>query len=145
MPNKILTRPEGGPPETVSDFANDYGAAGLSRPELMITTTAEAAIAAIASMPTLAPPPPAASSSIQGATAVTGTWRTGQKVVGIWCVDETRNTWILVEGLGWRKLFNGRDGAFGALSTLAAQARQTNRPISFREEADAMVYEIYVW
>jgi hypothetical protein len=47
--------------------------------------------------------------------------------------------------VGWKKLYNGRDGAFSALVTLAAQARQTGRNVSCREEADGMIYEIYLW
>jgi len=50
-----------------------------------------------------------------------------------------------VVGLGWKRLYNGRDGAFIALTILAAQARQVGRPVNFREEADGMVYEIYLW
>lgn len=76
---------------------------------------------------------------------VAATWRGGQYVTALWSIDEIRNAWINVQGLGWRRLFNGRDGAFNALVTLAAQARQTGRPIAFREEADGMVYEIYLW
>jgi hypothetical protein len=62
-----------------------------------------------------------------------------------WSIDQTRNVFMLVRGPGWRKLDNGRDGAFGALTSLASQARQTGRQISFREEADGMVYEIHLW
>jgi hypothetical protein len=77
--------------------------------------------------------------------AVTGTWRTGVTVTALWSINEIRNAWMHVAGLGWRKLYNGRDGSFRALVTLAAHARQTGRPINFREEADGMVYEIYSW
>ena len=66
-------------------------------------------------------------------------------VTALWSINEVRNAWMHVSGLGWRKLYNGRDGAFRALVTLAAHARQTGRPINFREEADGMVYEIYSW
>jgi len=31
-------------------------------------------------------------------------------------------------------------GAFTALTTLASPARQTNRPVNLREEADGMIY-----
>jgi hypothetical protein len=77
--------------------------------------------------------------------AVTGTWRTGVTVNALWSINEVRNAWMHVAGLGWRKLYNGRDGSFRALVALAAHARQTGRPINFREEADGMVYEIYAW
>ena len=35
--------------------------------------------------------------------------------------------------------------AFTTLVTLASQAKQTNRPITCREESDGMIYEIYFW
>lgn len=81
----------------------------------------------------------------EAVTAVTGTWQTGKVVTALWSINEVRNAWMHVSGLGWRKLYNGRDGAFRALVALAAHARQTGRPINFREEADGMVYEIYSW
>ena len=43
------------------------------------------------------------------------------------------------------ELYNGTDGAFTALTTLASQARQTGSSINFREEANGMVYEFYLW
>ena len=91
--------------------------------------------------PTLLEPPSAAASA-GGITAAT--WRTGQ-VTAMWGIDEQRNAWMHVSGIGWKKLFNGRDGAFTALVALASQARQTARTVQFREEADGMVYEIYLW
>jgi hypothetical protein len=95
--------------------------------------------------PVLAPPGTAAAAAEAGVGAVTGTWRSGMTVSAMWSINETRNAWMHVSGLGWRKLFNGRDGAFMALVALAGQARQTGRQIAFREEADGMVYEIYLW
>jgi hypothetical protein len=77
--------------------------------------------------------------------AVTGTWQTGVTVTATWSINEVRNAWFYASGLGWRKIYNGRDGAFRALVTLATHARQTGRPINFRQEADGMVYEIYSW
>jgi hypothetical protein len=94
--------------------------------------------------PTLLPPHLAGAQAV-AAGAVTATWRTGMTVTATWSINEPRNAWMHVKDLGWRKLYNGRDGAFAVLVMLAAQARQTQRPISFREEADGMVYEIYLW
>jgi hypothetical protein len=91
--------------------------------------------------PTLAPPAAAALS----AEAVTGTWQNNVKIDALWCIDETRNAWMRVAGVGWKRIYNGRDGAFTALVTLAAQARQTGHAVNIREEADGMIYEIYLW
>jgi hypothetical protein len=92
-------------------------------------------------IPTVLPPGLAA----ETAGEVTSTWRSNVKIDALWSIDETRNAWVRVVGLGWRKIYNGRDGAFAALLTLAAQARQTNRPTNLREEPDGMIYEIYLW
>jgi hypothetical protein len=67
------------------------------------------------------------------------------QIDALWSMNETRNAFVHVASLGWRKIYNGRDGAFQALVSLANQARQTNRTVNFREEADGMIYEIYVW
>jgi len=97
--------------------------------------------------PTLQPPRLRAGGAATEETlgAVTGTWRTNQYVDATWSIEETRNAWLLLRDVGWRKVFNGRDGAFAALLFLAAQARQTGRPCSMREEPDGMIYEIYLW
>ena len=91
--------------------------------------------------PTMTPP----AAALEAAEAVTATWRNNVKIDALWAIDETRNAWVRVVGVVWRKLYNGRDGAYQALTTLASQARQTNRPVNLREEADGMVYEIYLW
>jgi hypothetical protein len=130
------------PPTTES--TSDTDVPGGSAP----TAVSDAQIAALVSEatplagPTAVPPTVAAEAAGE---AVTGTWRNNVKIDALWSIDETRNAWMRVVGLGWRKIYNGRDGAFQALTTLAAQARQTNRPVNLREESDGMIYEIYVW
>jgi len=94
-----------------------------------------------AARPELAPPG-AVGAEKQGVTA---TWRTSVTIDALWSIDETRNAHVRIVGIGWKKIFNGRDGAFQALVTLASQARQTGRPVNVREEADGMIYEIYLW
>lgn len=89
--------------------------------------------------------PPGAGAGAAGDTggAVAATWQTST-VTGLWSINEVRNAWMHAAG-AWRKIYNGRDWAFTALVTLAAQARQTGRSVNFRTEADGMVYEIYLW
>ncbi|MGJ5895398.1 hypothetical protein DF268_07410 [Streptomyces sp. V2] len=81
----------------------------------------------------------------QAGTAITGTWTQNVVVDGLWCINQTRNAYFRVKGGGWKKIYNATDWAFTALTTLASQARQTNHAISFREESDGMVHEIYLW
>ena len=120
-------------------------------------STGTGVLASAPTEPTLMSPPPGVATGANSAPTLVephavvtaggvtaATWRSGQ-ITGLWSIDEARNAWMLVDGLGWRKLYNGRDAAFQALTALASQARQTGRSINFREEADGMVYEIYLW
>lgn len=81
----------------------------------------------------------------QSAMAISGTWTQNVIVDAMWCINQTRNAYLHVKGGAWKKIFNGSDWAFTALTTLASQARQTGKPISFREEADGLVHEIYLY
>jgi hypothetical protein len=77
--------------------------------------------------------------------AVTGTWSTGALIDAMWSANEIRNAWMHVASVGWKKIFNGTDGAFMALTALASQARETGHTVNYRVEADGMVHEIYLW
>lgn len=132
-------------PPSAAGAAVDAGV-GTSAPTLTpanagMTTTAKAAATG---MPTLAP---SGTGGMRGtlATTVTGTWQTSVTIAALWYADEIRNAWMYVNGIGWTKIYNGSDGAFTALCSLAAQARQTGSSISFRQEADGMCHEIYLW
>jgi hypothetical protein len=134
------------PPEAGVGAGN--GGVGTTKPKPPTDQQLKATLAPAAAtgQPALLPPgvdPGVAAGAAVG--AVTGTWRSGVTVTALWSINETRNAWMYVPSLGWRKLFNGKDGAFNALVTLASQARQTGRTVNLREEADGMVYEIYLW
>lgn len=153
------TRPTETPPGTrakttkgeaaVAGTTGAAGAAGTTEPkpitqeQLADVLEAEAEIEG---RPTLDPTSVAGGvTQTEAVAAVTGTWQTGVTVTALWSINEVRNAWFHGSGIGWRKIYNGRDGSFRALVALAAHARQTGRPINFRQEADGMVYEIYAW
>lgn len=119
-------------------------AGGASRPTLSPQTRAElTAVGAGEQWPVLLPPGTAGAAA--AVTGVTGTWTSGVMVDATWSINETRNAYFHVAGGAWKKIFNGTDGAFTALVTLAAQAKQTGHQMAIREEADGMVHEIYLW
>lgn len=95
-----------------------------------------------AAVPTLMPPTAGQLATAEGAEAA---WHTNKRIDALWSIDQARNAWIHIVDLGWRRLYNGRDGAFQALTSLAGQARQTNSIVHLREEPDGMIYEIYLW
>lgn len=83
--------------------------------------------------------------TIEAGGSATGVWVQNVLVDEMWSMGQTRNAYLHVKGGTWKKVYNGSDAAFTVLTTLAAQARQTGRPITFREEPDGMVHEIYLW
>lgn len=139
--------PTEGPPQDGGTQGVAAQEAGSSRPkplsdEQMAATSGTGAGAA---GPSQSPPQAGSEKASSGADGVTAAiWRSGT-VTALWSRNEVRNAWMHVANLGWRKLFNGRDGSFQALTFLASQAKQTGRTIQFREEADTMIHEIYLW
>lgn len=123
------------------------GRAGAGTTEPAIRDAAAAGVLTATPQGPAAGPPGTAGTAAAVAISdgITGTWHNGVTVDALWAVNEVRNAWMRVVGTGWKKLYNGRDGAFTALAILAAQARETGKPINYREEADGMVYEIYLW
>jgi hypothetical protein len=145
MATRTESGPNQAPPQGNGGTVAAAGAAGTSAPDAVSENDLlEALTPTVAGTPTVEPPQ-IAEAETAGGEAVTATWRSNQTVTALWSINELRNAWMYVVNLGWRKLYNGRDHAFTALVTLASQARQTGRRITFREEADGMVHEIYLW
>ena len=83
--------------------------------------------------------------TMEAGVPVTGNWTQNVLVDAMWTIDQSRNAFLHVKDGAWKKIFNGTDAAFTALVTLASQARQTSKPIAFREESDGTIHEIYLW
>lgn len=83
--------------------------------------------------------------TIEAGGSATGAWTQNALVDGMWTIDQNRNAFLHVKGGTWKRIYNGSDASFTALTTLASQARQTGRQIAFREEPDGTVHEIYLW
>ena len=140
--------PSAPPPDVTTDSVSS-DAPGLSAPSDLSDSKLAAVVASFVETapagPTLQPPAAVTGGVTTAAQAVTATWLNGLVVDALWSINETRNAWFHVQGGAWYKIYNGRDGAFTALLTLASQARQTGRAMNVRQEADGMVYEIYLW
>lgn len=112
-------------------------------PTASSSSTADSS-AATPSAPTNEPPASAKKSGDTGGIGVT-VWVSGKKINALWAINENRNAWVSVAGVGWTKLANNSDTAIVALTILAANARQTQGDVSYRQEADNMIHEMYVW
>ena len=116
--------PDAEPPDTDA-------ALGTSRPE-ELSDEEDALTAALGELPATA-------------ADAAATWQSDKRVLALWGIDEPRNSWIRVDGLGWRKLAATTDSGVVGMTMLGALARQTGRPVRFREDDAGVVYELYVW
>jgi len=74
-----------------------------------------------------------------------GTWQNDKKVDALWTINQDRNSWVGIAGIGWKKLAGPNETALSALTMLAAHARATGSIINFRDESDNLIHEVYVW
>jgi hypothetical protein len=88
--------------------------------------------------------PPGVVEEVSYATGISA-WQNSRKITALWSINQTRNSWAHVMGIGWKKLSNKCDSGTVALTVLAGNARQTQTPVNYREEADKMIHEMYVW
>lgn len=117
-------------------------AAGASKPttdpdagEAMMILAAAAAV----TRPSLEPPADLA------ARHTVAAWQSDKRVTGLWAINETRNAWAHIDGVGWRKLAAASDSGLVALNMLAAHARQTGARVDYNEDAGAQIDQLYVW
>jgi hypothetical protein len=77
--------------------------------------------------------------------AAVGVWQQNKRVSALWGTDESRNSWVLISGIGWKRLSAGSDSAALALTTLASIAKMTQARVDYREESDGCIHELYLW
>lgn len=72
-------------------------------------------------------------------------WLNNQTLAWLWAINQNCNSWVGVSGVGWVKLSNSSDSGIVALTVLAAHAKQSGAIVNYRQEADGMIHEMYVW
>ena len=83
---------------------------------------------------------------ISGGVAVgVGAWQNNKKVDSLWTINQDRNSWVGINGVGWKKLAGPNETAISALTMLVAHARATGSPVNYRDESDTLIHEVYVW
>jgi hypothetical protein len=86
-------------------------------------------------------PPGAAGVAADGV----GLWLSNKQVDALYATYAPRFSWMHVAGGQWRRFSPVSDSGVAALALLAAHARDRGRPVNYREEADQLVHEMYVW
>jgi hypothetical protein len=72
-------------------------------------------------------------------------WNSNMQITALWSINQDKNSWVGVSGIGWKKLANNSSSAIVALTMLSAHAREKGSIVNYRDEADGMIHEMYVW
>jgi len=139
-------RPKELPPNGSGAAGAGNGAATVEAPRDLDELTSDligaagAGAGTLEAAPTLQPP---------AAAAVTGDgvglWNTNKQVDALYATYAARFSWMHVAGGPWRRFSPTSDSGVAALALLAAHARDRGRPVNYREEADQLIHEMYVW
>ncbi len=89
-------------------------------------------------------PPESLTAAEDSGVGAGATWHDNKKITGLWCISQNRNSWILVSGLGWKRLATNSDSSVVALTMLGAHAKQLNRNVKLKEDG-GQIKEMYVW
>lgn len=130
-------------PTAPAPFLDQNGGVQVEEAHPIDALLAETAATVAAAAPT--EHPPAAVLAAAEEVEAVGAWLADKRVNALWCINQNRNVWMGVTGIGWRKLANNSDSAIVAFTTLASHARATQSRIDYREESDGMVHECYIW
>jgi hypothetical protein len=123
-------------------MGNETAVEGVPRTPTLAPPSA-AAGKGVARTPTAAPPTRIGGAGLAGAVGTV--WNNNQTVNALWSINEDRNSWVGIAGVGWVKLSTASDPGVVALTALAAHAYQTQHVINYRTEDDGMIHEIYAW
>ena len=139
------TETEARPTETPPEASGGNGAgtaveAPRELEDLAGELVAGAAAAGVAAEPTLEPP----AGAVTAGDGV-GLWVTNKQIDALYSTYAARFSWMHVSGGVWRRFAPVSDSGVAALALLAAHARDRGRPVNYREEADQLVHEMYVW
>jgi len=142
---KMKIKPEmgpEGPAESTKIESGEMSMPSEMAPEKYVASAeAESQVSAVVGMGDAAPALPLQEGESVGVTA----WLNNKKINGLWSINQNRNSWIGVSGIGWKKLANNSDSAIVALTMLSAHALEKGSVVNYREESDGMIHEIYVW
>ncbi|MBS0198642.1 MAG: hypothetical protein JSR77_17985 [Planctomycetes bacterium] len=78
-------------------------------------------------------------------SAGAATWHSDKRINALWSINQNRNVFAGVAGVGWKKLADANDSSVMALNIIASCARNTQGRVDLREESDGKIHEIYAW
>jgi len=73
----------------------------------------------------------------------TGVWQNNKRVVGLWAIDQDRNAWVFIDGIGWKKVSPDNDNVFFDMLIQLVMAKAAARPINYYE-VGGVIKQVYV-
>ncbi len=70
-------------------------------------------------------------------------WLNNVRVTGLWTIDQDRNAWAYLNGIGWRRIAWDNDNIFFDLLRLLAAAKEGGRPVNVYQD-NGVIKQIYV-
>jgi hypothetical protein len=70
-------------------------------------------------------------------------WLNNARIIGLWTIDEDRNAWAYIDGVGWRQISPDNDNIFINLLQLLAAAKETGRPVNVYQD-NGVIKQVYV-
>jgi C1A family cysteine protease len=71
-------------------------------------------------------------------------WQNNRRVTGLWTINQDRNAWVHVDGLGWRKISADNDNIFFNMLAQLIAAKAATRAVNFYEE-NGVIKQVYVF
>jgi hypothetical protein len=137
-------RPQTGPGESPEGVGG--GGAEVSMPKEMPPVSAVGGVSAEGLVPPAADGDTSPSLPAEaGVAAAITAWNSNMQITALWSMNQDRNSWVGVGGIGWKKLANNSSSAIVALTMLSAHAREKGSVVNYRDESDGMIHEMYVW
>ena len=72
-------------------------------------------------------------------------WNNGKKITALWSINQNRNSWVHIDGVGWRRLANNSTAPSWQCRSSEPTLGEKATTVNYRDEADGMIHEIYVW
>jgi hypothetical protein len=138
MPKETSSSAGSGAPTALPPASAMVSASRESQPAELPPPRSGGAESSSSSVPTLDP-------TIAAGIGDVAVWQNDKRINAVWAINENRNVFVSVTGVGWKKLANNNDTAIVAFTLLSGSARQTLTAVNYRDEADGMIHEMYVW
>jgi Zn-dependent metalloprotease len=71
-------------------------------------------------------------------------WISNKQIIGLWTIDQDRNAWVYLDGVGWQRVSYDNDNIFFDMLSQLVAAKAAHRPVTVYQEA-SVIKQVYVF